>query len=513
MPPTHPRPASVTTPQPHRPVNPYRPVRFRAGDHHVHSAFSSDGQYPLQTHAAMAARYGLDWMVVTDHGGVAHEKLSWDLVVPAVEAARAANPGLLLFTGLEWNVPGADHATVVLPPGPQTVAVLREFEAVHDAALLLDRGVLARLSSADGEPHALAGIRHLAAQVAAGRVPLALMIANHPSRRGVDSPHELRAWRDADPTIAIGMEGAPGHQGAAIPPGRGGRGRPRGYYDQAPSVDSFRGFDPGADGGVDHYRTAGGFDAMTATVGGLWDGLLAEGRPWWVTATSDSHQVYGDTHVPGTADHASTGTRGPASDTGVVQLYADFWPGQYSRTLVGADLLDPVEVLRGLRSGVVIACHGRLVDGLDVRVRSLGDGDRHGVTLGGRLPARRGDDVELTVTVAPAAQPNAAGDRPRLRLLDVIAGPVTGPAADRDTMTAPETAVAARFEPGPGAVTVRHVFRAVQRSFYLRLRGSDGNRVGPDGGPLVDPFVSGPADDDPWADLWLYANPVFVDVG
>ena len=503
-------------------VNPYRSVRFLAGDHHVHSHVSQDGMYPVAVHADEAARHGLDWLVITDHGGTAHLKLCWDVVAGAVDQASAAHPDLLVFAGLEWNVPGADHATVVVPPGRESIAVLRDFEDVYDAGVLLDRAVLARLSSADGEPYAVAGIRHLAAQVAAGRVPIALMIANHPSRRGVDSPHELRAWRDADPSVAIGMEGAPGHQGAAVPVPRGGRGRPRGYYDQGPSVDSFRGFDrpagsdgtpgDGGSGWVDHYRTRGGFDAMTATVGGVWDSLLAEGRPWWVTSTSDSHQVQGDTRVPGTSDHTTTGTRGEPIDTGLVQRYADFWPGQYSRTLVGSDSLDHREVLRGLRSGVVIAAHGRLVDGLDVRVRSLGDGDRHGVTLGGRVAARRGDDVELTVTVLPAAAPNAAGAVPRLRLLDVIAGPVTGPASDPDAMTAPGTGVVARFEPGPGAVTVRHVFRSVRASFYLRLRGSDGNRVDSHGGPLVDPVVSGPADDDPWADLWLYANPVFVDV-
>lgn len=505
-------------------VNRYWSVRYLAGDHHVHSQFSQDGQYPVAVIADEAARHGLDWIVITDHGGTAHQKLSWDLVAGAVERASASHPALLVFAGLEWNVPGADHATVVVPPGHESISVLREFEGLHDGGVLLDRGVVERLSSADGEPYALAGIRHLAAQVTAGRVPIALMIANHPSRRGVDSPHELRAWRDTDPSVAIGMEGAPGHQGAAVPVSRGGRGRQRGYYDQVPTVDSFRGFDrpatssdaaagdAGADTWVDHYRTRGGFDAMTATVGGVWDSLLAEGRPWWVTSTSDSHQVQGDTRVPGTSDHAATGTRGEPLDTGVVQRYADFWPGQYSRTLVGSDGPGHRAVLRGLQAGVVIAVNGRLVDGLDVRVRSLGDGDRHGVTLGGRLSARRGDDVELTVTVVPAAGPNAAGAVPRLRLLDVIAGPVTGPAADQDAMVAPGTAVVASFEPGPGEVVLRHVFRRVEQPFYLRLRGSDGNRVDGGGDPLVDPVASGPADDDPWADLWLYANPVFVDV-
>jgi len=510
-----PRPAASPG-SPQSAGNPYRSLRFLTGDHHVHTVFSVDGQYPVQTQAAMAAQHGLDWMVVTDHGGVAHQKLSWDLVAPAVEQARAANPGLLVFTGLEWNVPGADHATVVVPPGPETVAVLREFEAAHDAGVLRDAGVLTRMTSHDGEPYALAGLRFLSAQVRARRVPAALMIANHPSRRGVVSPHELRGWRDAEPEVAIGMEGAPGHQAAAIAAARSGRGRPRGYYDQAPSVDSFAAF-TAPESGVDHYRTHGGFDAMTATVGGVWDAMLAEGRPWWVTSTSDGHQMHGDTHVPGGLDYASTGTVGAPVDTGTVQRYGDFWPGQYSRTLVGTERSSAHDgpagygdVLRGLRAGEVIACQGRLVDGLDVRVRSLGDGDRFGVTLGGRLPVRSGDDVELSVTVQPAAGPNGADAVPRLRVLAVIAGPVTGPVPDRDTMTAPGTAVVATFEPGPGAVTVRHVFRSVRQSCYLRLRGSDGKRTDAAGGPVVDPLVPGPGDDDPWSDLWVYANPVFI---
>jgi len=42
---------------------------------------------------------------------------------------------------------------------------------------------------------------------------------------------------------------------------------------------------------------------MTSTVGGLRDSLLAEGKPWWITANSDSHQVWAD-----------TSGRGPGSD-------------------------------------------------------------------------------------------------------------------------------------------------------------------------------------------------------
>ena len=54
----------------------------------------------------------------------------------------------------------------------------------------------------------------------------------------------------------------------------------------------------------------------------------------------------------------------------------------------------------------------------------------------------------------------------------------------------------------------------VDRPVYVRLRGTDGNRSAPGYlGAAVDP--TGPAidvvgDADPWADLWFYANPIFV---
>jgi hypothetical protein len=53
----------------------------------------------------------------------------------------------------------------------------------------------------------------------------------------------------------------------------------------------------------------GGFDQMTATLGGLWDSLLGEGRRWWITSTSDSHVNWRDGG-------------------------SDFWPGEYSKTYV-----------------------------------------------------------------------------------------------------------------------------------------------------------------------------------
>ncbi|MDQ1296022.1 MAG: hypothetical protein QG608_3909, partial [Actinomycetota bacterium] len=316
-------------------------------------------------------------------------------------------------------------------------------------------------------------------------------------------------WRDTAPGVAVGMEGAPGHQAEGLPASEGGPGAGRGGYDKEPNGDSFAGYV--ASDAENPYRTYGGFDWLTAKVGGLWDSLLAEGRPWWVTSTSDSHQVLGDRFTPGQQDHATTGSVGAPVPSATPLVAGDFWPGYYSATLVAAQQRRYVDVMAALQSGRVIAVHGRLIDGLDVRVRSLGRGDPRGVTLGGRTFARRGDDVELAVTVHLPDGPNHAGFVPRLALVDVIAGPVTGPSTDRDALSASGTHVVKTFEiPSSArrAVSFRYLFKKVDGPFYLRLRGSDGKRLTSKGDPVQD--VVGAA--DPWADLWFYANPVFVDV-
>ena len=71
------------------------------------------------------------------------------------------------------------------------------------------------------EDLAVAGIQGLGQQVDSRRVDAALFLANHPARNGIDSPHGIRAWRDADPRVAIGFEGAPGHRAAGLPAGYG----------------------------------------------------------------------------------------------------------------------------------------------------------------------------------------------------------------------------------------------------------------------------------------------------
>ncbi|MFE9681145.1 PHP domain-containing protein [Streptomyces sp. NPDC006285] len=475
-----------------------------AGDHHIHTQYSSDGKYRVVDQVRQGAKHGMDWLVITDHGSVAHAKIGVDKVNPDIKAARDAYEDTLVFQGLEWNIPGAEHGTVFVHPGKNEVSVLKQFETDYDGSVKN-----ASDSTPANEALAVAGLAFLGEQVQRRKVKDALMLANHPARRGVDSPHEIRAWRDATPAshqIAVGFEGAPGHQAAGLPAPLG-PGRARGIYDNNPSANSFAGYPP------ESYRTWGGFDWMTATVGGLWDSLLAEGKAWWISANSDSHQVYADTAARGGGDFNTDGRyQDPVYNGRIDVTQGDYWPGQYSRTHVGAEDFSYAAVMDGIRAGRVWVDHGQLISGLDVRV----SGGSRWATLGGALHVRKGTNVTLTVDIALAQDANWAGFVPKLARVDVIQGDVTGPAADKDTLVAPTTKVVKSYEVNKSTGTVRITYSLgrVDRPVYLRLRGSDGNRsaVG-SRGAAVDP--AGPAidvvgDADPWKDLWFYSNPVWV---
>lgn len=479
--------------------------QWLAGDHHIHTQYSSDGIYRVVDQVQHAAAYGLDWMVVTDHGSVAHSKIGVEKVNPDIVAARTAFEGdILVFQGLEWNIPSAEHATVFVRPGKNEVAVLKEFETAYDGSV---NGWSS--SSPENEVKALEGLDFLAASIASRRIDDALFLANHPARRGVDSPHEIRGWRDRQPTVAIGMEGAPGHQAAGIAKPNG-PGSGRGYYDNSPSANSFPGYPP------ESYVTWGGFDWMTATVGGLWDSLLAEGKPWMITANSDSHTVYLETAVRGPGDFNTDGKYGDPIHGAVPNTSAgDFWPGYYSRTHIGATDYAYAAVMDGLRAGRVWVDHGGLLDSLDVQVRSRKD-RRPGYSLGDTVDLKRGTPLELVLKVSTATLPNWAGFVPQLAKIDVIRGSVTGPASDRDSFHTPDTKVVTTFDVSgrDGVFELTFDLGVADEPFYVRVRGSDGKRTQPGlygaaidpAGPAVDVF----GDADPWNDLWFYTNPIWV---
>ncbi|WP_069760503.1 PHP domain-containing protein [Streptomyces sp. LUP47B] len=490
-------------------------LAYLVGDHHVHSVYSHDAKYTFSQQAQAAARYGLDWMVFNEHSNFGHAYYGAELEHAEIVKARAENPRQLIFQGLEWYIPAAEHCTVFAAPGPHETDLLTQFELAYDGKLLgYTEGSAGAADTARNEAHAVKAIKWLAEQRRSGYVDDVLVLANHPLRLGIDSPHEMRGWRDAAPEIMIGMEGAPGAQGAALPGWRGATSI-RGEYENKPSAQSWSGYP------TDAYLTYGGFDWATATVGGLWDSMLAEGSLFSITTNSDNHRTVFDTWKngdwPAGQNFDNTGRLPDPVNTDTPQPGSDFWPGEFSRTHVGVTRYGYRAVMAGLRAGRVWVDHGHLLDGLDVRVKRDCDPGR-GVTLGGRLRVRKGERITLYVTVTSASRANPQGILPELAHVDVIRGAVRGPVSDRDGWKAPDTRVVQTKDVSgrKGTYTLRIPLTAGDESFYVRLRGSDGKRHGAGYlGASVDPhgpIPHEPGNGDPWADTWFYSNPVFVDV-
>lgn len=491
------------------------------GDHHLHSQYSNDAMYRIEDQARRAVTGGLDWIVITDHG---NEPFAAHSITPQREDMLAARERfgdeLLLFNGLEWNIPAGEHTTLMMAPGEHEAEVLQEFVDRYDANV-----VDARPGTAENEALAIEALGFLERSRANGRLEDVLVLPNHPARKGIDSPSELRAWQDAAPEVVIGFEGAPGHQAASLPAGMA---RGRGLYDGGASEHSFPGYPE------ESYRTWGGFDWMTATVGGVWDSLLAEGRRWWITTTSDGHQGCGD-WVKNPVDELqqtgyddipyneagdtfqTTGVFPPPVNAGrPVVEYSSFTPGAYNRTWVGATDRSHRAVMEGMRAGRMWVCFGDLIASLEMTLQVTGKkGKHHQAGLGGTLEIAEPTEVELTLSIETASQVNHAGLLPQLARVDLILGAVTGPAADSSTTIAPATRVVKSWDTTDqdGTLELRYAFRLEEDS-YLRVRGTDGKRSQPGFlGADIDPqgpAIDVPGEVDAWEDLWFYTNPIFA---
>jgi len=452
--------------------------RWLAGDHHVHSWYSTgwkpsadgkgapepikagDASNSIPTNAQMGAKHGLSWMVSTDHGGPNHSKYNRDNAYPELVKARRQVPGLLLFYGMELDTPAAEHSSVIVPRTPAERDVLFGIENGYNR-----REPWPADPARDTEAMMIEALKHMG-----GLADPPVVIANHPARTakgvgdyGLVSPSELRGWNDAAPHVAVGMEGAPGHQAAAL-----------NTKAVANPDDTYRG----------SYRrapTMGGFDQMTARVGGFWDSMLGEGRRWWVTSTSDSHRHY---------------TEGGN----------DFWPGEYSKTYVKAARTYP-DVLDGLRNGRVFVTLGDLVSEADVTVQTA-DGRRR-AEIGGTLKVARGSDVAVVIRLRDPAGRNFGGKTPEVARVDLIRSEIGPRLADRTTDTNPRARVEKRFTAREWVrkgehISIAYTIRNVTEPTYVRVRGT--NR-----GDELEPQQDTPGE-DPWSDLWFYANPVFIAV-
>jgi len=431
--------------------------RWQAGDHHVHSEWSvdwdrstsppapirgGDSPYTRTRNARQALANGLSWMVHTDHGGPGHSVVTRDHAWPALLQARQDVPALIQFNGMEFDVPAGEHASLIIVPGPEERDQLLAIERDYSRSEPLEPG------TRDHGQQMLDALAHMRTLPSPP-----LMFINHPSRTatgigrwGQVEPAELRAWNDAAPQVLVGMEGAPGHQAASAH---------RGLYRNAAAP------------------TFGGFDQMTAEIGGVWDTLLAEGRRFWITATSDSHVNLRD------------GGR-------------DFDPGQYSKTYVWARH-EATDIFDGLRNGRMFAVTGDLIDALELEVRAIDSTDR-GARMGDTLSAPAGSMMRVELRVRQPARPNANDQRPELHHIDLIVGSLGGHGAPRMQVK--------RFDSQDWKSegqwrSLSWELQVPETGAFVRARGTNT--------PETTPQADVPGE-DPWQDLWFYSNPVFVEV-
>ena len=387
--------------------------------------------------AQRGAQFGLDWMAFTEHSNFGHADKGAQAENAEVVKARAENPRMLIFQGLEWYIPAAEHGTVLVAPGPNNVALLQQFEREYDGKLTNRSADTAGERAARGQGAAVA--RRSRSRAGTSTTSW----CSPTTRSGWASTHRTSCGPGVTRGVCIGMEGAPGSQGDADPAwvayrgqhqrtARGVRERPR--HRQLPGLPGRR---------LPHVRRLrlGHSDSGRAV------GLHAR-RGQAVLDHLEQRQPpdhLGHLEGRGVPARDRTSTRSAGSrrrrTTGVPQPGSDFWPGQFSRTHVGVTRYGYLDVMAGLRAGRVWVDHGQLVDGIDVRVAPVGSTQR-GVTLGGRLTVSRNERLELRVTVTSATRPNFHGVLPRLAHLDVIRGVVTGPRlSNRDTWKAPDTRV------------------------------------------------------------------------
>jgi hypothetical protein len=279
-------------------------------DTHTHTTFS-DGARTIDEVLNRAAVYGCDAVAITDHSDL-NLKGATAEYFDAIEKARARRPNMIVFAGIEWNVPpenGQEHVTILVAPElERQLAVFKQ-----------------RYDDLDRRPHdpklAADGLRWLAANATSidGIAPVA--VYEHPSRadaRSMENVPDMKAWRAVN-DIIIGFAGAPGHQGN----------KPIGSYAYKELP-------------IDRW------DAAAARIGDAWDTLLREGLDVWAAyAPSDFHSE---------------------SLSGL----GDYWPGQFSETWVYAPERSSVGVLRALRAGSFFADHGRIVRQAELHVSAPG---------------------------------------------------------------------------------------------------------------------------------------------
>lgn len=461
----------------------------------------------------------------------------------------------VLMEGLEWIAPGHEHVDVAVLTGQNpskggNADKMAEFEYRFDRADTDAIGPVIDGSSNQlwpgkdnvnnngtaGHQKALEGVKWLQANH-----PLQSYVVpthterqgpfNQASSKGYNIEH-FRDFNNAGPTVAFGIE-APGHFAEG--------GLTSGTYGA------------GAVGG----GTYGLSGIYTAKVGGLWDGMLGEGRNFFIYISSDWH---------------SRGAGG-ARDTFTT---ADFIPGEYTKLYVpNAGNFSAQSIIDGMRSGNSYSVNADII-GPDLVFRAKARGDEW-KTMGETLVVRPGDQVTVEMSMTVPAENNSPYsfnnplleqvgikqplNKPSLDHVDLITGNITGviaPGAPGYAVTNAAGTAGAAIVYNPSATIARQIpaaqmhrehrdgesvrlrftttFTAGSTPFYVRARGTNipvgtPNVTDTAGNPLLDTnnaqvsctdaacpahldAVNGvkkvTRDVQAYSNVWFYANPIFV---
>lgn len=498
--------------------------KWMSGDFHQHS-YVTDGSYPTSHVLDQGFSFGLDWQANSEHGGSSDEagddpRRSWSFLAPEeflgdyagsnriwrwqsllegdkvpayLETARINNPGKLVISGLEMNMPGAEHcSTAIVADVPYAMA---QFEYLFDRSDNDTTGGLA-MGFEDAANNGVAKnhtddtvkAEQSAAWMQENYAGYGWMVPAHPERAAdldwtdgnpsAYGPRFFRAMNDAGPDVFFGFESAPGHQKSSS---RGGI-----------STSKFGG-------------TYGGVGYFAAKVGGLWDALLGEGRDFWLFHSSDFHSTGGD-----------------------------FWPGEYQKTysyvedVNSNEEYDAVDIVASLRSGNSFIVFGDLINELKFTAKDRIRGTE--ATMGETLEIRRNGMIEVTVRFKSPAT-NYNGDVPAVNFVQLIAGEVTGKLTPEMPEYGtqgenPTTEVVAAYLPTDmtvdqdGYTVCTYQVRRMKKDMYFRVRGTNqlpgtAYETDAEGNPLADSEAGNlglNGADEAWADLWFYSNPIFVDV-
>ena len=525
------------------------------GDFHTHT-YISDGSYPAAEVAKKALEYGLDWYASTDHGGLfsrndageeVGDRFRWQTILwEGSDKVFENRKSIMQFNGFELNAPGHEHASVgIIGDDDMIRTQVALVEYLFDASdsstpddLTWDMRMVLRNSGmtknmTNNHAKSLEAAKYLQENFPTS----SYFLPNHPTRALAWTAKDFRELNDVAPDVFFGAEFLPGHQKSSF---RGGLGYFT-YYDnnQAKNIRLSVGSAESLEEMVDDYlsanekleepleldsrsdilaslhenipkqRTYGGADYMAATIGGVWDSLLSEGRNFWIFGNSDFHS--NESSEP------------------------DFWPGEYTKLYTYVNEISYQGILDGMRSGNSYSVFGDLIDYLDFRATANGKSATMGETLTG---AGNGETV-ITISFSSPSQNNAnsdgrdengsVDDKPIVHHIDLIAGAVTGKADDYNIDSVSTTKVIQTFtkadwqedENGICTITfeVPSTVTTSSENMYYRLRGTNlaqntRDLTDAQGNPLIDTPVDAVKGTNnaanAFSDLWFYSNPIFV---